>query len=219
MMVKLRPFPKNVAEIQMTLGLLGWYRDLIKDFAFYSQPLVDLTKKNVPWVVTDCHLALFVIWDLAGPINPTGECGHKYISQFYCCYSKAIEMRPLVDQKAPTLAKHLICVTLMHGVCKQLVTDKAQNLIGQVMSAVCEALKVDKVNTTAYHHQAAGGTERSIQTIKKILSILFRENPHKWPEMVEFVQFAYNTQPHASTGGIAPSKILHKREPVLPLGI
>ena len=47
--------PKNVTEVRSFLGLAGYYRKFIKDFAKISAPLTRLTKKNLvfAWDV-DC---------------------------------------------------------------------------------------------------------------------------------------------------------------------
>ena len=41
--------PTNVKEIRSFLGLAGYYRRFIKDFAKIAAPLTDLTRKNIPY--------------------------------------------------------------------------------------------------------------------------------------------------------------------------
>jgi hypothetical protein len=41
--------PSTVKEIQSFLGLANYYRDFIRDFARLSQPLINLTKRGVPF--------------------------------------------------------------------------------------------------------------------------------------------------------------------------
>ena len=45
--------PKNKTEIRQFLGLTGYYRQLIKDYAEIAGPLTDLTKAEAPWHWTD----------------------------------------------------------------------------------------------------------------------------------------------------------------------
>ena len=47
--IKSYPVPRNVREIRAFLGLCGFYRKFVSDFAKISQPLTHLTKKNVKY--------------------------------------------------------------------------------------------------------------------------------------------------------------------------
>ena len=50
---------KNVKEVQSTLGMLGYQRLFIKNFATITQPFHNLIKKNVPFKWTqECTNAL-----------------------------------------------------------------------------------------------------------------------------------------------------------------
>ncbi len=44
------PAPKNVKEIRAFLGLCGFYRKFVPNFAKISQPLTYLTKKNIKYL-------------------------------------------------------------------------------------------------------------------------------------------------------------------------
>lgn len=45
--------PSNVKEVQSFLGLCGYYRKFIKNFATVAHPLYRLTRKNVPFIWSD----------------------------------------------------------------------------------------------------------------------------------------------------------------------
>ena len=51
--VKDFPRPKNVSNIRQFLGLAGYYRKFIKDFAKIAKPLSKLTEKDTPFEWTD----------------------------------------------------------------------------------------------------------------------------------------------------------------------
>ena len=48
--VKEYPAPKNVDQVRSFLGLAGYYRKFIKNFAAKAQPLTVLTKKDTEWI-------------------------------------------------------------------------------------------------------------------------------------------------------------------------
>jgi hypothetical protein len=57
--VKEWPIPRNVKEIQSFLGLCGYYRKLIKDFAKIEAPLRRVTRKGVPFIIGPIELQAF----------------------------------------------------------------------------------------------------------------------------------------------------------------
>jgi len=52
------PAPKTVTQVRAFLGLAGWYRAFVKDFAIIAIPLNKLTRKGVPFIWTEeCEAA------------------------------------------------------------------------------------------------------------------------------------------------------------------
>ena len=49
------PIPKNVSELQSFLGVVGYYRKFVKDFAKISKPLYDLTRLQVKYNWSDTY--------------------------------------------------------------------------------------------------------------------------------------------------------------------
>jgi hypothetical protein len=45
--IKKFPLPRNIRDVRAFLGLAGYYRSFIKDFATLSKPLTLLTKKDI----------------------------------------------------------------------------------------------------------------------------------------------------------------------------
>ena len=56
------PIPTSSSEIKSILGLCGYYRRFIPNYADLTRPLIDLTKQNVPYVWTKaCQIAFEII--------------------------------------------------------------------------------------------------------------------------------------------------------------
>ena len=47
--VKHFPIPKSVHNIRQFLGLTGYFRHFVKNYALIAKPLTNLIKKNVTW--------------------------------------------------------------------------------------------------------------------------------------------------------------------------
>ena len=53
--------PKNVKDIQSFLGVCNWFRDFIPQYAETALPLIELTKKTVPWQWTPLEQSSVII--------------------------------------------------------------------------------------------------------------------------------------------------------------
>ncbi|GBN79427.1 Retrovirus-related Pol polyprotein from transposon 17.6 [Araneus ventricosus] len=59
------PRPKNLKQVQMFLGMLNYFRGLIYDYAGIVEPLVKLTKKNTPFVLSvECENAFNTVQEI-----------------------------------------------------------------------------------------------------------------------------------------------------------
>jgi hypothetical protein len=70
--------------------------------------------------------------------------------------------------------------------------------MSQLMAAVLEIFHVKKLNTTSYHPQTNGLTERFNQTLTTMLSHYVNEKQTDWDLYLPYVLFAYRTTPHHS---------------------
>ncbi|KAL7299237.1 hypothetical protein TKK_0007831 [Trichogramma kaykai] len=80
--VKKFPTPRNVKHVRQFLGLAGYYRRFIKNFANIAKPLTVLQKKNKDFIWTNCHQeALDTLKELLcrGPILQVADPNLDYI--------------------------------------------------------------------------------------------------------------------------------------------
>ena len=57
----------------------------------------------------------------------------------------------------------------MCGVPESLLSERGTNLLSYLMTDVCSLLGITKLNTTAYHPQCDGLTERFNRTLKTMI--------------------------------------------------
>ena len=84
------------------------------------------------------------------------------------------------------------------------------------MKEVCSLFGTKQVQTTAYHPQANGATERFNQTLANSLSHYVQESQKDWDQWIPYVVFAYNTTPHTSTGE-TPFFLTYGMDPEIPM--
>lgn len=157
-----------------------------------------------------------VALDIVGPL-PKTHAGNQYILTFQDHFSKYPEAFPLTDQKAGTIAKvfveEIIC---RHGTPEKLLTDQGANFTSELFQEMCKLLRIDKLQTTAYHPESNGIVERSHQTIMAGLSQFIEEDQRNWDVWLPYVMMAYRSTPHNTTK-YSPYYLLHGREMRLPI--
>jgi transposase InsO family protein len=134
-------------------------------------------------------------------------------------FTKAIELIPIVNMKAKTVALVLVeKVYLVQGCPEVLVSDQGTHFVNAILKEINNILQVKHVTTTAYHQQANGSAERVIQTIKKLLAMTVKGQTNKWEELLPYVRFAYMNNIHTSTG-LTPFFMLYCRDPIFPMDL
>ena len=152
----------------------------------------------------------YVSADLIGKIN--GPCRFQYILTIKDRFTKFVQLVPLIDATAPRIAKALMDNWIWkYGVPEKLLTDRANNLTGEVMMEVYKILSIYKIQTTSYHARGNGDCERANKDISIILKKLVADKPSSWPTKLNAVTFAINSAVNASTG-YSPFRLHFGRE-------
>ncbi|PIK52328.1 hypothetical protein BSL78_10784 [Apostichopus japonicus] len=147
------------------------------------------------------------------PITPKGN---RYVLVIMDHFSKYVNLYAMPDQKATTVAKCIFENYIkQHGIPEQIHTDQGRQFEGEVIKTLCEALGVNKTQTTPYHPQSDGLIERFNRTLKDQLGKLLLQNNGTWDDYLGHVEFAYNTSTHSTTG-FSPYFVIHGRDARIP---
>ena len=156
--------------------------------------------------------------DVTGP-HPTSAKGNVYVLTVIDHFTKWVEMFPMKNQEAATVAKILVDrVFCVHGCPLQILTDRGPNFESSLFRELCSRLAIDKVRTTAYQPSTNGGIERFHGTMHAMLAKWIQTNQRDWDEKLPAVAFAYRTSEHESTG-FSPYFLMHGREARIPADI
>ena len=153
--------------------------------------------------------------DITGPHPPSAR-GNVYVLTIIDHFTKWVELFPMRNQEAHTVAKILVDqVICRHGCPLQILSDQGPNFESALFRGICERLSIDKVRTTAYKPSTNGNIERFHATMNSMLTRLVSENQRDWDDRLPVVAFAYRTSAHEVTG-LTPFYMLHGREARIP---
>ena len=180
------PLPSNIKEVRTFLGLTGYYRRFIPNYATVAQPLTKLTSKEY------CNN---FVW--------TDECTAAFdkLKQLLCsapilCY--------------PDFDREFILQTDASDVGLGAVLSQIDKSGNEHVVAYAS-----KTRTSAYHPQCDGQVERQNRTLQDMLSKFVSNHADDWDQWLDPVVFAYNTSRHDSTG-YSPYEMIFGRTPRMP---
>ncbi|KAJ8877128.1 hypothetical protein PR048_021581 [Dryococelus australis] len=89
--------------------------------------------------------------DIVGPIPKTAS-SNKYILTIIDHFSRYLVMKPLPDETAETVARTFVfdCI-LKFGVPDSIITDRGTNFVSELMTQLCQLMRVKKLRTTPGH--------------------------------------------------------------------
>ncbi|CAC5391937.1 unnamed protein product [Mytilus coruscus] len=125
--------------------------------------------------------------DILGPVSNSGKSKNQYILVFICYLSKYVELIPLSDIKAATIATAFLHnVVCRHGTPLFLHSDRGLNYLSNIVKETCKLLDIKKTQTTSYRPQCNGQNERMMSTIKDMLSKYIEDNSD-WDRYIPFI--------------------------------
>lgn len=156
--------------------------------------------------------------DLTGP-HPKSSRGNVYILTLVDHFSKWAEAIPLSTHTAPVIARALVInVFSRFGAPRQLLSDLAPELQGELFSELLRWYGIDRLRTTPYKPSTNSSVERFHRTMNSMLGKVVSVTQRDWDERLPQVMAAYRATRHESTG-YSPNQLFLGREVVTPLDL
>ena len=156
--------------------------------------------------------------DVAGPFPQTDR-GNRYILVVQDYFTKWVEICPMPDQTAETVANFLVdLVFARFGCCRYLNTDQGTNFESQVMREVCKLFGTQKTRTTPYHPRGDGMVERHNRTIEGMMALWTNTHQTDWDVHLPLLAMAYRSAPHDTTFE-TPNMLNFGREVTVPVDL
>jgi transposase InsO family protein len=166
-----------------------------------------------------------VSMDMVGPLATTFR-GNRYILVCQDAFSKWVEMVPLTNARAATVADaFMTAIVTRYGPPVKILTDRGSQFTSALFGKLCAFLGVRSILTTAYRPQSNGANERTHQELKRYLGMFMADDGTEttfqlpWDALVKYAAWAYNTTYHAVLR-MTPYEVLYNRAPTtVALGV
>lgn len=154
-----------------------------------------------PMEITTTALHAFdkIFMDIVGPLDKDLE-GNCYILTIQCELTKFVEAYPLKNKETVSIATELVRnFILRFGVPNTIATDRGAEFVSSTMEQVCKLLQIEKITSTAYHHQSIGALENSHKNLNAFLRIQCNGQKDTWSQWLPFWCYTFNNTVHTET--------------------
>ena len=129
-----------------------------------------------------------------------------------------LEVYPVQDRKAQTVASCLADLVWQHGVPAWIIHDRAPEFLSGVLQDIGAILGLQQLPTSGGHPQTDGQVEWLNRTLKAMLTKLVGKKAHNWDTLLGPLLMTYCTTPQVSTGE-SPFYLLYGRDAKLPTAL
>ena len=90
--------------------------------------------------------------------------------------------------------KYISEIVRLHGVPVSIMSDRDPRFTSRFWESLQKALGTKLHFSTAFHPQTDGQSDRTIQTLEKMLKACVIEFQGTWDKYIALIEFAYNNQ-------------------------
>eukprot|EP00794_Sanderia_malayensis_P016602 gene16602-biopygen14025 len=204
------PAPSTLEELRSFLGLAGYYRRFIPEFATIASPLMALTKKATRFLWTD-------ITQKAFEYLKTCLCSAPILA--YPCLNKTF----ILQTDASDVGLGAVLTQLdesgherVISYASRTLTSREQNYTAMEKEALAVVFATDHFRVYLLGRQFQLITDN--RALKWLHSIQAKEHNVDWDDWLAQAVFAYNTSVHESTG-ISPYEMVFGRPARMPIEV
>lgn len=177
-----------------------------------------ITKEPMVITTTASYAFEKIFLDLVGPLDKDID-GNNYILTLQCELSKFVEAYPLKNKETVTVARTLVNnFILRFGIPKTIATDRGSEFMSSTFTEICKLLEIEKLCSTAYHHESIGSLENAHKHLGSYLRTQCNTFPDTWSHWLPFWSFSYNNTIHSVTK-YAPYELVFGRPCNIPCRI
>lgn len=149
--------------------------------------------------------------DIKGPLPVTKQ-NNRYILVATDLFTKWIELYPIADQQAKTIADRVLDLVCRYSVPKEVLTDQGSNFQSILFRELCDYLGVKKLRTTAWNPRCNGEVERVNSTLGEMLRCHVEEKQDDWDRFLSVIAYNYRITKHSVTQ-FSPFQLVFGRTP------
>ena len=159
-----------------------------------------------------------VSMDIMGSLTETPR-KNRYIIVMMDYCTRWMEASPLKNMRSETIADYFVNQILVrHGAITKILTDQGRSFCSEFMENVFKLTAVNHLVTTPFHPACNGLVERSIRTLRSMMSHYANETHTNWDLYLNKLVFGYNTCKQSTTRE-SPFYLLYGREARLPIDV
>ncbi|XP_078241009.1 uncharacterized protein LOC144586545 [Pogona vitticeps] len=156
--------------------------------------------------------------DIVGPLPKATKRGNRFILTIVDHATRYPEAIPLTNIETNTVADALVGYMSRMGFASEIITDLGTSFTSKLMKWLWQICGIKHKETTAYHPESNGLTEKFNGTLMRMFRAYLAENPNNWDQKLQSLLFAYRSVPQASTG-FSPFELLFGRRVKGPLDL
>ena len=151
---------------------------------------------------------------------PKDNFGNTYLLVLIDNFSRYLEIYPMPDKEAKTIANCLVQWLGRYGCPSQVFSDNGKEFVNEIISEFTTLIGTEQIFTLAYSKQENAIAERALKEVQRHLrAIVYHKNVYyDWGVYVPLVQRILNTEVHSSTG-VSPAELLFGSSIALTRGL